>query len=432
MIFKPVYLGRFPDLCLREKDIFRVPVEAGAQRARQLMPKIYTSASLVLGWLGNQDNMELMPAGLAIKILGDAFRSRGWDPLLGHELAIRNTQKPESVPDHIWFKFRPPESTEFTGIRNITRFGAASALHMSQSTAATVNDRVTTSLHISEIGGTLLATDPRDHIYGLLGLCSLPIQPRIPFASLSGPILSLAVVRFRSLERIGGCPTLKNLKEGEVKTWCQAFVLRHPSYPNQTIPALWVLFLVAMRMQALVFDTSTVLLLQHFILSLQYAVPEHNAQRIRPPHTIRTPEVKGLSVGVRLDGSHNPEFTIFVSPDVGYQTPGQSLEKRMFEVKARLVLVLERKINSRLFETDGGFLGMGPKYCEQEDIVCLVDGYEDLVLLRKSSDRYQYIGPCMVLGLSSTYIKNQLGAGKLKVEIVELVRRLLGFDEKSL
>jgi hypothetical protein len=539
------------------------------------MPKIYTSASLVLGWLGDQDNMELIRAGLAIKIMGDAFRSRGWDPvrlsinlswltecpaliqpptcdklwnslsflgnlpywkriwilqenvlastlfyispnsmieqstlmnvclmisqLLGHELAIRNTQKPESVPDHIWFKFRPPESTEFTGIRNITRFGAASALHISQSTAATVNDRLTASLQISEIGGTLLATDPRDHIYGLLGLCSLPIrvnygkesqakfvyieycgvvlgalrdldkrsyfflrdagigsfdnnddlpswtpnyperaageptlifeaglklvaiEPRIPFASLSGPVLSLAVVRIQNLERIGGCPTLMNLMEGEVKTWCQEFVLRHPSYPNQTIPALWVLFLVAMRMQSLVFDTSTMLLLQHFILSLQYAVPGPNAQRIRPPHNIRTPEAKGLSVGVRLDGSHNPEFMTYVSPDVGYQNPGQSLEKRMFEVRARLVFLLKRNINSRLFETDGGFLGMGPKYCEQGDIVCLVDGYEDLVLLRKSSDRYQYVGPCMVLGLSSTYIKNQLGACKLKVEIVELV-----------
>ena len=111
----------------------------------------------------------------------------------------------------------------------------------------------------------------------------------------------------------------------------------------------------------------------------------------------------------------------YVSPDVGYQTLGQSPEKRMLEVRARLVFLLERNINSRLFETDGGFLGMGSKYCEQGDIVRLVDGYEDLVLLRKSSDCYQYVGPCMVLGLSSTYINNQFRACKLNVEIVELV-----------
>ena len=47
----------------------------------QLMPKVYTSASLVLGWLGNEDNMELVQATLLIRILGDAFRSRSWDPV---------------------------------------------------------------------------------------------------------------------------------------------------------------------------------------------------------------------------------------------------------------------------------------------------------------------------------------------------------------
>lgn len=89
----------------------------------------------------------------------------------------------------------------------------------------------------------------------------------------------------------------------------------------------------------------------------------------------------------------------------------------MFEVRARLIYLLERNIN----EADGGFLCMGPKYFKQGDIVCLIDDYKDLVLLRKFSDLYQYIGPCIVLGVSSTYIKNQLGAYKLKVEIVELV-----------
>ncbi|KAK0123699.1 hypothetical protein ONS95_008709 [Cadophora gregata] len=46
-----------------------------------LMPKIYTSASLVLGWLGAQgeNNFELMQAALAVKVLSDAFRSRQWD-----------------------------------------------------------------------------------------------------------------------------------------------------------------------------------------------------------------------------------------------------------------------------------------------------------------------------------------------------------------
>ena len=63
------------------------------------------------------------------------------------------------------------------------------------------------------------------------------------------------------------------------------------------------------------------------------------------------------------------EFMTYVSPDVRYQTLGQSPEKRMLEVRARLVFLLERNINSRLFETDGGFLGMGSKYCEQGDIV---------------------------------------------------------------
>ncbi|KAH7377540.1 heterokaryon incompatibility protein-domain-containing protein [Cadophora sp. MPI-SDFR-AT-0126] len=574
----------------KDQSSFRIWVDAlcidqsnTQERSEQvlLMPKIYTSASLVLGWLGDQGNIELMQAAIAVRVLHNAFRSGGWDPvrlssdlswltecpaliqaptcdklwnslsylgslqywkriwilqenvlastvlyispnamieksslmhvcfmlsqILRRELEIRNAQKPESVPDHIWFKFRPPESTEFSGVREITRFWTASAMYIRQSEATTAKDRLTSSLQISEIGGTLLATDPRDHIFGLLGLCSLPvkvnyneenkakhvyseyckvvldilrklddrtyfflrdagigafnnnddlpswapnyperaageptlvfdaklklvdIEPEILFASLSGPVLSLAVVRIQSLDTIGGSPILKNLTEGEVRTWCHDFVLRHPSYPNQRIPALWVLFLVTMRMQSLILDTSTMLLLQHFIISLQYTIPPspHKTQRTQIPHHIKTPEVKGLSVGVNLDGSQNPEMMVYVSPDVGsdvgYRNPSQSLEKRMFEIRARLVFLLERNVNSKLFDTDEGFLGMGPKYCEPGDIVCLVDGYDDLVLIRKCSDRYQFVGPCMVLGVSRTYIKNQLAEGKLKVEIVELV-----------
>jgi hypothetical protein len=171
----------------------------------QLMSKIYTMTSLVLGWLGEEANIKVALAGYAIKVLGDAFRSRGWDPVrlstdlswlteckaliqepmcdelwnslevlanlpywkrtwilqenvlaptvfyitpnamieqsalmnvcrmfyqaLDHELTTRNTQKPEFVPDHIWFKFKPPAFTGFTSIQNIARFGTISALY---------------------------------------------------------------------------------------------------------------------------------------------------------------------------------------------------------------------------------------------------------------------------------------------------------------
>jgi len=546
-----------------------------------LMPKVYTSAALVLGWLGDHgpdNNHELKLATLAVKVLGDAFRSRKWDPeklssdlswlsenaaliqapvcdklwnglrflgslpywnriwilqenvlartvlyispnamiekstlmsvclmvsqALGLEFERRDVQKPEAVPDHIWFKFRPPESTEFSEIREIVRFWTAATVYGERSDAGSVKERMEASLQISEFGGTLLASDERDHIYGLLGLNDLPIrvdysqetkvrdvyveycrvvldmlremdkrsyiflrdagvgvfnnnedlpswapnfperatgeptlifgaklrlvylEPKIPFASLSGPVLSLAVVRIQSLERRGGSPTLKNLtEEGEVRNWCQDFVLRHESYPNQKIPALWVLFLVAMRMQGLVFDTSTMLLLQHFVGSLKYAIPNTSTERPRVQFArhMKTPEVKGISVGVELDGSQNPAFMNWVSPDIAFDNPSQSLENRMFEVRARLVFLLRRNYNARLFETDGGFLGMGPKLCEQGDIICLVDGYEDLVLLRKLGERYQYVGPCMVLGVSSAYIKNQLAAGEFEVETIELI-----------
>jgi hypothetical protein len=77
----------FPD---RAPASFRIWVDAlcvdqsnAQERSEQvqLMPKIYTSASLVLGWLGDPENMELIRAGFAIKLLADAFRSRDWDPV---------------------------------------------------------------------------------------------------------------------------------------------------------------------------------------------------------------------------------------------------------------------------------------------------------------------------------------------------------------
>ncbi|KAK0130053.1 hypothetical protein ONS96_000590 [Cadophora gregata f. sp. sojae] len=62
--------------------------------------------------------------------------------VLVQELEMRNVQKPESVPDRILFKFRPPDSTELTGIRDIVRFCTVSIVYSEQCEATTAKDRL--------------------------------------------------------------------------------------------------------------------------------------------------------------------------------------------------------------------------------------------------------------------------------------------------
>jgi hypothetical protein len=175
-----------------------------------------------------------------------------------------------------------------------------------------------------------------------------------------------------------------------------------------------------MRMQKLEFDTTTFLMLQHFSNHVHLQIPKTNVKKSPSniPHHIKTREEGGISMGIAVDGGNNPEMVIYVSPAAGM---AQDVEKKMIDVQFRLIHSLKRNFNTKIFETTDGHLGMGPKFMREGDIVCLIDGYCDLVLLRQRGWHYQYVGPCITLGLHKSNIGRMLQRGEVTVGSINLV-----------
>jgi hypothetical protein len=555
------------------------------------MRAIYSSADLVLGWLGADDNEEIIRAICTIITISNVFRGAKWDveklkdlkwlkrcglvdepacdkswqsinylgglaywqrvwilqenilasrlfyitpnmsiaygalmntcsmfDILSQTLIDERTNKPDFVPTHIWYIFNPPKHTGFISLRNILRFGKAGIAYSRKSKEEDVEEQRKIDIHLAQYGSLLRATDPRDHVYGLLGLSSLPIKPdytknvtevyidycraildaqdaktkkdlvflqdggtgvfderldlpswvpqlplrasgvptlvfdekfslidivlRLPPPRISGGVLSLGGIRLQTLKSIGGPPGIQNIqKGGNTFDWIQDYIRRLPFYATK-IPSIWALFLVVMRMHRLVIDTPTMLLLQNFIARLNLDIPESERTPSGAPKYYQTPEIDGLSVMVCLDGGNNPEFSICISPLLGFKELDRSstssgtvqqsaprsfadhheaLEARALEVDSMLIFTVERNYNTRIFETDEGYLGLGPQGCQVGDVICLLDGYQDLVLLRKRGEQFVYVGPCMGHGLSDIYIRRRVELGEVLVEDFDIV-----------
>ncbi|KAM0354955.1 hypothetical protein ACHAPU_000796 [Fusarium lateritium] len=587
----------YPD---RDQSEFRIWIDAvcinqadKTERSEQvkLMRDIYSSADLVLGWLGAKDDDQVVTAVCAITVLGSIFRAAKWEEenlmslqwlktsglvdepacdkvwksidylgtlsywtrvwilqenvlattlfyvtprvvieyttlmsvfLILERLSVRLVQdgihKPDFIPSQVWLVLCPPELTGSVGLRHIQQFGVAKLLHLRKAIEQNPKRLRQIDIDLTQFGSLLRATDPRDHVFGLLGLSSLPIKPdyaksvrevykdycqaildgreeriseclvflrdggsgvfddpldlpswapqfpsrasgvptlvfhanlklrsvvpNISFPKISVDILRVSGIRLQSLKDIGGPSKLQDLqKGGGTAEWIQNYVRRTPSYPTK-LPSIWVLFLVVMRQLRLVMDTPTMLMLQNFIARLNLDIPERKEISGSIPKYFQTPDVEGLSVGVSSGGGNNPQLMLCISPLLGlgkledagttsrstqqlqrdvFTNTREAIDKREFEVSARLIYTLKRNYHTRIFETDAGYLGMGPQGCQARDIICLLDGYRDLVLLRERGEVFEYVGPCMVYGITDMYIKRRLEAGDVLVETLDLV-----------
>ncbi|VUC25919.1 unnamed protein product [Clonostachys rosea] len=556
-------------ICINQSD--------SRERSEQvtLMPQIYSKAKLVLGWLGDQHNEDIMIATQTIGLIHAALRSVGddmeklvqldwlknypsltvvpgcdrrWSALhvLGSlpywkrvwilqenllattmfyitptamieantllqacvgfgilcELIVEHhVAKPDFVPSHVWMVFKPPEWTAFNGLREIQRLGSAKDTLQGMPSHNPGNTQILWEhLHLSQYGGVLEATDPKDHIYGLLGISHLDIQidyskskqlkdvyadycrvvlqslqqlskrdifflrdagigvfdntdldlpswvpnyparstgdptlmfgdtlnlssiaPDIPFPSIYGTELSISGVRLQNVKRImQPPPTIENLKKGgDGYPWIMEYLQRKPMYSK--IPSLWALFSVVARMPKFMLDTSNLLLLQDFLRVLDLKPVQDIERWGQVSFHYNTEEEGGVSIGLIMDGSSNPSMMTQVSPALSYTDPVNALKDRMFETTYRLIHILKRNYHTKLFEAGKELLGMGPQHCSEGDIICIVDGYSDLVLLRKCGDRYKFVGPCLTFGISERSIKTALREGALKVERFQLI-----------
>lgn len=76
---------------------------------------------------------------------------------------------------------------------------------------------------------------------------------------------------------------------------------------------------------------------------------------------------------------------------------------------------------NRLAETNSGYIGLFPKNLREGDMVCIVNGFRQPVLLRKVNEHYLFVGTCVIKGLQSEdEVGKILAREELRPQIVEI------------
>lgn len=427
---------------------------------------------------------------------------------LTRDLTERNVPRPEFVPGTVWMFLAPMDKARWLDLVPVLRIKIAKdvgRLHARDDEERRV-DAWGYEPELLLLGGTLRASDPKDHVYALLALTSITVDvdyssrttvrdvlleycqgihamtdrlgerrpvsflqyggigvfenrydlpswaPNFPEASaalhhrtmgcnhrqlterfqsavppprISGAMLSVSGVRLQTVKKmLGTFPPCGNLLEGEgeVHAWLQDYVNRYPVYPG-SFPPLWALFLVVMRMTALDLGTTAkAMLLRCFTNGLGVTVPPAELSCPRPEEGLQTPPELGVSVKILPGGGNQPEIDIVVHEDRPADTLHQGVRTALL-VRKSLEEALSSNHKNRLFETTGGNLGMGPRGCAEGDVVCFVDGYADLLLLRRCGLQYQYVGPCIVHGLPGDDLMERLedAGDDVEIERFELI-----------
>jgi hypothetical protein len=69
-----------------------------------------------------------------------------------------------------------------------------------------------------------------------------------------------------------------------------------------------------------------------------------------------------------------------------------------------------------VFETEGGYLGLGPREMAVGDFICVLNGFNSPVFLRKFNSNFVYIGACFALELMEDEPKGLLEEGQVYLE----------------
>lgn len=125
------------------------------------------------------------------------------------------------------------------------------------------------------------------------------------------------------------------------------------------------------------------------------------------------------------------DFLIFCVRDkkniLGYFLLGLYERKQQLPTNSSSISLFTSCIdNATIFQTDRGYLGIGPLDLRPGDLVCAVDECPLPVLLRRNKHvenealTFTHIGCCYVLGLSDGEPAEMVRAGKLEIETFKI------------
>ena len=74
----------------------------------------------------------------------------------------------------------------------------------------------------------------------------------------------------------------------------------------------------------------------------------------------------------------------------------------------------------RCFHTERGYIGLGPLTTEVGDLVCVLEGHRSPVLLRRRRSRYLFVGDCDVVGIMNGEVLEAIKRGEAEITEIEI------------
>lgn len=78
------------------------------------------------------------------------------------------------------------------------------------------------------------------------------------------------------------------------------------------------------------------------------------------------------------------------------------------------------RYDMRCFHTERGYIGLGPLVTEVGDLVCVLEGHKSPVLLRKRRSHYMFIGDCDVVGIMNGEALEAVKRGEAEIVEIEI------------
>jgi hypothetical protein len=76
--------------------------------------------------------------------------------------------------------------------------------------------------------------------------------------------------------------------------------------------------------------------------------------------------------------------------------------------------------NDKILYTRTGYLAYGPSKSKERDLICVLQGFGGLLILRKVKSKYTVIGECYAIGLADGEVLDMLDKGGIKLADIEI------------
>ncbi|KAH7253243.1 heterokaryon incompatibility protein-domain-containing protein [Fusarium solani] len=430
----------------------------------QLMRRIYSSALVVYSWVGPTDYTLAFEALMALariikENLKDYANSETWAETLSGRVVVRldwlrqhrNLCDPKDEPES------PHRGNPWQAIASLVLERYWKRVWVFQEVA------LAHRLLLLSSGDTTLgwedvrlvtATDPRDYIYGLLGVTRIPISPdyrpekplselfveyvagwlnatRGETVDIFGPLSFLSIAGIGLFSPSDTLPSwVPNYPEnarrnhpvgfinmGPINTiseeldcnhprdfcsFLKSFLSRHAHYVSGVASLQAICQLLLTEKKSKPVTTQTVLLaLGIASLVLDFEKVDQETAKEPPWHH---------EWGTRLY-----EF-VFPGSDMqelGFtRTPQEEILSWCKDKRSQILSALDQELRKcNCFESESGYLGRAPLGAKRGDILCLLDGYDLPVLLRETKEGHHvFVGTVTVLDLDIHSLLRNMGS----------------------